>query len=511
MSSAGGVFGIVGLISRFLNVPIGAGLRKAGGAREREKYLAKHELINSVMGITVDDICMGNSPFYAQNADKLRRESGKKLENLTKEINSISKWAAFDLLSLGYSVYSVKVKNNHLYLLPETDELEFYLTDEKRVIVFKEKKELRGAVVFINYNKASLEIIPDNKLTEQKEEDKRDFEAQGKDKKSESANKEVLKYTIKPTAIQVANIDASIKELQLIERAIQRYRRDARILRFITVDVGMSQGDKIDEVTESIGNGLNADSISLEEATLSDYFNDEMPVFPTKGGKGKPELTTDIPDFNIKEMMDLDHVLSKIFLGMRFPKSYADFSTTLDATAVSMIRGDIRYSRLIKQVRSLMEDTVNAYLEGIEVLKNKDVKLKLTEMPTPEEEEVVNSLTLYSDFSSEFYEFVINTSETKGQAEHKVDMLECLLGNSTSLLSVSKWLAAVRACIDDKFSEAPDVQQSEDELGESAGADFGSGGPDQPSDLSEFEVPGSEAGGPGEEAPEEATSEAPVE
>lgn len=436
MSGPGGIFGIVGVISRFMNVPIGASVRKHGenSNKKSDKMLAQHELIKSVLEITVDDVCLGNSPFFYTNDGNLSRETKKKLDNLNSELNSIAKWAAHDLLAVGFSVYTISVLKGKLFILPEIDEVEFFLTSKKRVVVFKEGVELKGALAFLNFRKTSLTKVE-------------------KDKEKQESGEEDLLYKIDPVPCQLDNVENTVKELQLIERAIQRYRRDARIIRFATVDVGYSQGDNITTTTDMVANGLNADPISLEEATLSEYFNDEIPVFPTRGEKGKPEIHDNKMEFNVSEMMDLDHVLSKLFLGMRFPKTYADFSTALDATAVSMIRSDVRYSRLIKQVRSLMVDRVNSFTASVDLIKNQNVKFKLTEMPTPEEEEVVASLTLYGDFTKDMYEFVITESETAEAAKSKLSMLESLLGNSTSMPSVQRWLEVVRGAIRERFKE----------------------------------------------------------
>ena len=104
---------------------------------------------------------------------------------------------------------------------------------------------------------------------------------------------------------------------------------------------------------------------------MNDYmnFDDTIPVLPNRKGVGKPELTQEIPEVNIDKLADLEYIMSKIFLQTRFPKTYADFSTNIDSTAASTIRGDVRYARVVSYARTKIEDTINDYLEEIPILE----------------------------------------------------------------------------------------------------------------------------------------------
>ena len=53
----------------------------------------------------------------------------------------------------------------------------------------------------------------------------------------------------------------------MVEKAILRYRRDlSKILRFVSVEVGASQGTKQQVLLDNVSSGINANSLSYHNA-----------------------------------------------------------------------------------------------------------------------------------------------------------------------------------------------------------------------------------------------------
>ena len=462
----------------YLGVPLGTVRRPAedqstDSRHVRGSFLAKQvEFIASIVEITVDDVCIGNSPLYFNFVSVIIKAVKERFDALQKELNSIMKWVAYDLLVDGFSVYKVRNKDEKLILMPVVEEmskpLKFYLTDEKQVLVFLDGKVIDNCLVYINYNKTALRSIADEAGTGEKDVD------------TEKYN---IVYAIEPRPIQLANVTTAARDLLVTERAMIRYRKDlSKLVRFVTVDIGPSQGDQLDNTIDTISQAVNANSISLEMEDDSDStFDDEIAVFPTRGAYGKPELSQwDIPVFDIKELADLDYHLGRLFLAMRFPKSYADFSNVADSTAVSLIRGDVRYSHLINSCRSLIEDTTDNYLHTLENIKNLKFNAKLTETPTPEDEEVINSLQLYTDFLKDVWDFIFADGSTKDAAESKVKSLKDLLGNSVNLKSIQDFIKDMEEAI----SKMPSAEEAAATTGEGSDLDGDLGGsPDMGGDL----------------------------
>ena len=146
--------------------------------------------------------------------------------------------------------------------------------------------------------------------------------------------------------MQFKNAKSTLDALNLIENALKRYRAQlSRIVRYATVDVGLSNGDTQKDVVETISAAINADSMNLTSVNNEEY-NDNIPIIPTRNGKDSPEMHLDVPQGDIKELPDLKYYLDKLNLITRFPATYMDFSQAMGTTAASMIRSDLRYAKL---------------------------------------------------------------------------------------------------------------------------------------------------------------------
>ena len=160
--------------------------------------------------------------------------------------------------------------------------------------------------------------------------------------------------------------------------------------------------------------------------------------------------------------------MSKIFLQTRFPKTYADFSDALGTTAASTIRGDVRYSRLISYARTKVEDTFNSYLKEVGILDKYKVRAKLTELPTPEDEDVIAAMSTFLDFLSTFHEFT-NGSVTKEEALSKIHLFKDLIGTSANQQSIQNFFNTAEEYIR-STSKTEEESEGEDNLGSMPGS-----------------------------------------
>lgn len=446
----------------FLRIPPGIQVRKSYGANKDastdwyEKTLASHDFINTIVDITADDVCIGNSPIYIENLDKvISPEQKEAYQKVVKAANKIAKWVAVDLLKRGYSLYAfrqfeVKVDTfvggkkletteTRQRLVPVLEEASFYMDEDGKIYVYVEDNLRDDLLVFLNFSKETLILNKDT-----------DFNSQ--DPRSS------YKFIINPEPVQLKHVQTVATDLYMVERAMYRYRVQlSKIVRFAEVEVGISQGgENNDLVVDNASAAVNANSMSLGMSSSDPVmnFDDNLPINPIRKGAGHIDVISDIPDFDkIKELPDLDYTINRLFLAMRFPKSYADFGTALNETAVSLIRGDIRYSRMVANCRSIMQDTLNAWIFGDDYDPMDDaVQVKLTALPTSEDDDVIEALSKQSDFTQEVFQF-LGDSESKEEANAKLQSISILLGDSTSQKSIQKWIQFMKDYINDKWSE----------------------------------------------------------
>jgi len=434
-------------LAETLGIPLGATRRPAKGSSNQSldgSDATTNDLVNSVIDITRDDICIGETPlFYKINRKRVGAKLRQRLDDFTEELNSIMSWVAADILKVGYSVYTYEVfkdkddSNPKTVFTPVLDDLNFYLSPKKEIIVTDSNgTRLENVLVFLYYEKSNLE------------------------KCSEESDMKIAQMKINPVGLQLKNAKSAVNDLRMTELAIQRWRvQSSKILRFATVEVGVNKGDQNQDIIDDISEGLNANPIDLQQTTS---FDDQIPVFPIRKNLGKPEISESALSVNIGELTDLDHNLSKLFLALRFPKTYADFSTALSTTAASMIRGDIRYSKLVSKGRSIIETTLNRFVKGIPALRDLGLIYYLTALPTPEDDDVVDSLQGFTDFSISAIDYIL-AAGSKDEAKSRLDTLTSLYSQSTNIKAIEKWLRSVMAVIEYRYQDE-DVEPTEEPL-----------------------------------------------
>lgn len=476
------VEGFFSSIKNALGIPIGVSYRKSYGLTSDKQTTQDNVIFDNpyaqvICDITADDVCRGEEPVsYAfelpEGEEELPDDVFNVLESFKRELNSIVKWASKDLQVNGVSVYNAVFdkESKELYITPNLDELTFYLTKDKRVIAYNladdKKKNLEDIIIFINYEKTSLTKVDENNkdLTED------------------------IAFEIRPMPMQFKNTQGVLDSLTLLENAMKRYRAQlSRIVRYATVDVGLSNGDTQKDVVEAISSAINADSMNLTSTTNEEY-NDNIPIIPTRNGKGAPELTLQVPQGELQELPDLKYFLDKLNLLTRFPATYMDFSQALGSTAVSLIRSDLRYAKLCNSVRTLIEKTINDFIAQTKSLTEYNVVFSLIQLPTSEDDDVLQAMSNYTDLAGNVYQFVMgdNDEESLDLKIQRLNMIQGLFNASVKSPVLQKW-------IDDlsEFIEELKMKQQSGEMAEGAesgeggfgGGGFGGGGSDFGSDT----------------------------
>lgn len=380
-------------LANTLGIPLGAKRKKYTDdpCRSYEKKEIAPQ-IAVIAEITRDDICLTDSPFF-YNSEKVRlgKLLKSKLDIFNDCLNAIARSTVFDLLTEGYSVYKFRKVDNEYFFEPLISEAEFYLVDNK-VVTVVEDKIIDDVIVFINYEKRDLEV-------------------------SEFEDKVSLK--INPVGFQTRYTKDLTDKLKQAEDALARLRNQTRYVRFATVEVGLNKGDSQQEVVDDISDGLNANSQDLPQPEV---FQDYIPVFPTRKGIGKPELQEYAPNTELGKLTDIEYYQTQLALFTRFPKSYSDFSSNLSATALSMIRGDIRYERLLSACRSCVEKTVNDYVKGINSIQKAGVTWHLKSIPSSEDTDVIDTLESIVQLVTSILQ-IIDSEEDEFVARQKVNLL----------------------------------------------------------------------------------------
>lgn len=451
----GALEGLSMMLLKYLRVPPGVHVRSANNSSVSGD-IENNDYISTIVDITVDDICISNSPLTYKSEFTLTDDVKGIVDDITNSINKVLRWVAKDLCIKGFSVYesSVSKRSGKLLITPFLDDVDLYLDAEGDVLVYnretEEKYNLDNMIVFLNYDRSSFEKVDDDK-----------------------ALPKGLKFRIKPIPMQLKNAEKTARLITLAENNMMRYRTQlSRLARFVSVDIGASQGDKKDEVVDGISSAINADSMSLSFDDSSCEFDDGIPVIPHRKGIGKPELTTDVPNYNLGELGDLEYLLNKLTLLMRFPATYMDFTKSLDSSVATTLRGDLRYARMCEAVRSKIEDTINDVFAKSEKFSRFGLTFVMNTSPSTEDSDVVDTLSQFVDATQQFYGFVMGDNEEE-PIEDKMDRLNAirtLFLGSCSSKAINDWFTQVQ----DSLVRMNDAQESG--ASQPMGVELGGGG-----------------------------------
>lgn len=457
------------MLLKYLRVPPGVNVKSKTSTISGD--IMDNDYVSTILDITVDDICLTNSPLSYKSEFSVPDEVDEIIKHSVCEpFNDIIKWIARDLCAKGESPYTVKMVKSpkdgkeKLLLLPILDPLEYYMTDTGDIIAYNtevnKKVNLDNVILFLNYSKRSLEKVMDNDRV---------------------IDKRIL-FKVTPEPMQMKSAEKTVKELTLAENALMRYRTQlSRIARWVNVDIGASQGDVQQEVVDSISSAINADSLSLDYASTSCEFEDGIPVIPNRRGFGKPDIQSDIPKYDIGELGDLDYLVNKLTLMFKFPATYMDFTKTLDSGVATTLRGDLRYARLCNAVRTKIEDTINQMFATSEKFAKYKITFMMAIAPSTEDSDVVSTIAEFADATQTLYGFVMG-QDMQEPIERKYERLEWFKGiflSSCSSSKIAQWFVTMQETLDaikEYQKEHPADQQPEGGMeGDMGGGDFGGG------------------------------------
>lgn len=409
-------------VANILGLPLGARLVKASRNGSRGSAVSKnsqvssvlleglkgtrvYEYIMNVVSMTTDDLTCFDKPIYYSTS---KTQSEAVVKGLDLVSDAVTKWLpsiCYDLLIDGFSVYTYKtfVSANTVsfVLLPYKKPVTMYLTEVGTYNVYTEDGTLiSNALLFLNFHARFL---------------------------NETNNADKGIFQIVPTGMQLSDFENTAATLVQMHSSVASLRAQQKYIRFATVETGVSKGEDNQILVDDVSEGLNSNSKDFPY--MEGTFDDQIPVFPSRGNIGKVTVENYAPTADPTLLDDVASVQSQLAASLRFPETYSNFKDALGATATSAIRSDIRYSRLLDRVRAVIESTVNDWVLSVPSLSG--VKFKMNRLPSPEDSDSITSLSSSMTFSSAVFD-ALDKCTTDKQVVSLVASLKSLFNSSSS-------------------------------------------------------------------------------
>ena len=209
---------------------------------------------------------------------------------------------------------------------------------------------------------------------------------------------------------------AALEDILLLTRMTRSI-----LYRIFSVEVGNKGNRETDELLHKLKNKIKMDETvdvrskiynsSLKQVPLGDSI-----FIPTRNGIGVIDVNTVGGDVNLKDAIDLDYFKDKVFAGLRIPAPFLGFTESLPGGIgdTSLTRMDIRYSRTIARIQSILSEGLKDLC--LLYLKFTRTKQALEELP---------------DFKIVFTS--INSAEDLSRAEFKQKQMDTLKNVLSSL------------------------------------------------------------------------------
>jgi hypothetical protein len=135
-----------------------------------------------------------------------------------------------------------------------------------------------------------------------------------------------------------------------------------------------------------------------------------------------------------------------------------------------MIRGDLRYAKIVNKCRSIIESRINALFEDVDIVKRAGIEWKLLSVPNSEDSDISEMLAGDNDFITDLLS-IFNESETRTEAVSKLDVVFTVYRQSTNLKLVEHLYDACLNYLNTKFDPDLGIGEGDVEPTESGGGD----------------------------------------
>ena len=223
--------------------------------------------------------------------------------------------------------------------------------------------------------------------------------------------------------------------LKTLEDAIIVSRLDkSKMIRFINVEVSKMDNVKAANLVNYIDGLINKnENISKASDVYHASRIQAQPVtvvMPMKQEKGRVTIEETGGSVDIKDIVDIEYFINRLFSGLRTPKEYLGFGTEGGfpgiQSSASLMRTHIRYSRVVQKCQRVL-------IQGIETLvelfkkehgykEDQSYKVRVIQSTTAEDEERYLELDNRIAMSNTFIDSIMN-QETGELDIPKIDMM----------------------------------------------------------------------------------------
>lgn len=257
-------------------------------------------------------------------------------------------------------------------------------------------------------------------------------------------------YVVSPESVFTDKLIETYRILSFLEQGIIKARTaKSKVIRIFNVDVTGLSSAKGQAVIQYLNSMVNAEE-QIDRGTAFYEASHNRPgpvscVLPVRGEKGKVDVQEFSPSADIKEIVDITYFRDKLLSGLRVPKQFLGYGEEGlmpgVGSAGSLMRIDVRYSRMVKRLRRRVREGIKDALDK-EYPDAPEYRIGSVAVSSPEDEERHQEIEQRVGVGQTLFDSLLN-SNTMELDREKVIMMQEFFANVVIIPSLSKYLGGV--------------------------------------------------------------------
>ena len=343
--------------------------------------------------IAADIACKGESAFKVYKTGSKKKEhlnvfdrfsfkDEKKDNGSKKENGKFDPEKAKDVV-----LVPIKYIEKLHHLIFDDQSHYFAVTSDVSNFQQEEKSPLYSYDNFLHFINYSLDNSRDVQLSIQKEDEEGNVQT----------HKESV-FALQGQSVLTDKVLDTYKVIRTIENGLVTARlTKSKIVRFVNVEVSKLSSEESSAIVNYVDGLVNkGENINTDQdiyTRISTQIEPVDVVLPYKSDKGQVGIDQFDDNTDIKEIVDLEHFMDKLFAGLRTPKTFFGYGEALPGGTgqTSLMRMDIRYARSVKKIQRVLVQGIERYIQLINQLNGikepPEYSIRVLKANTSEEEE----------------------------------------------------------------------------------------------------------------------------
>ncbi len=276
-------------------------------------------------------------------------------------------------------------------------------------------------------------------------------------------------YVISAESVFTDKLIETYRTLTYLEQGIIKARTaKSKTVRIFNVDVTGLSAKKAQAVIQYVNSLVNAEE-QIDRGTAFYEASHSRPgpvscVLPVRGEKGQVRVEEFSPSADIKDIVDIEYFRDKLLSGLRVPKQFLGYGEEMlpgVGSSGSLMRIDVRYSRMVKRLRRRVREGIKDALSKA-FTDPPEYRIGSVPVSSPEDEERHQEIEQRVGIGQTLFDSLVDTNTMQMDRE-KVVMMRDFFSDVVVIPSLAKYLGVLAS--KSELYKKPEPNRGEEDAG----------------------------------------------